>query len=301
MSTYITAVVACCLFVAGCATTRSPESHLTRIHDERLPSHIVDRESMDALSRVYRQHFIEPLRNLDALTDEDIEAGFQAAYKAAFYAHYYDPASHESFLLDAGRYFDELTRRGKATDRYGLFVHHLYLTARMFDEAEAVRLRHPGAGIQPVPTITTDPSFDPAKPGVYTLDADGGSFHLHNVHIGLDRTILIVAGCPISRNAARDIQADPILRQAFADGNAVWLGSADTLDLEQVRQWNAELPHSPLQVIHDEQQWPDDVDFTTHPNFHFFVDGKLVARHSGWSPDGVPEPVTAGLTAMGVL
>lgn len=300
----IALLLATSLAIGNCAPSPVVPGDLSRIyHDEIAAKHdrIVDREGLIALVTLYQRHFVGPLSHLGMLNDDDVEAGYLAAYNAAFYAHYHDPTSRDTFLLDAGRYFSELSRRGKTTDRYARFMHHLYMSSRRFDEAESIRRGHPDAGIPAMPLIDTDASFDADRPGVYTLNGDGNGFRLKNVHPDLSRTIVIVAGCPISRRAAGEIQANPSLRQAFADGNAIWLGSADTLDLEQVRQWNAELPHSPLHVVHDQQQWPNDIDFTAHPNFHFFVDGKRVAFHSGWWPlEGAPEPIIAGLKAMGV-
>lgn len=278
-------VVAVSLAIAGCATRQPVSDDLVGLYKEQVvpaEGRVTSADTLAPLSRLYRQHFIEPLKRLDALRDEEVEAGYWTAYSVAFYSHYYDPQSHEALLLDAGHYFDELSRRGKASDRDARFLHHLYVTVRQFDRAESIRLRHPDAGIAPLPAIHTDAAFDPDRPAVYTLNDKGDGLRLQNVDHDLHRTIVIVAGCPISRRAAEAIHADPVLRQAFADGNAVWLGSADALRPDEMRQWHADLPHSPLQVVHDQRPWHGDIDFTAHPNFHFFLDGKRVGFHSGW-------------------
>ncbi len=297
--------VVLCLSIAGCLSNRTPvEGDLARIHaTEFVPiqNRIVDQESMSTLSRIYRTNFVDPLQHRGTLSDEDVEAGYQAAYYVAFYALYHDPDSQSEFLDNAVLWLDELHRRGKFSNRHALFAHHMFFTARQFDRAEMVRSRNPDADLPPKPPIVVDQSFDPAQPGVYSLDDDGRGFHLNNVRLALDHTIIVIAGCPLSRQAAHDIQADPTLQQAFERGNVIWLGSADALDLDQINQWNTELPHSRLLVVHDQQQWPSMIDFTTHPSFHFFVDGKLVGSSSGWSPLGAPDEVIAGLNAMGVM
>jgi hypothetical protein len=289
------------LVMVGCAGRSQPD--LAGIYrDEVRPaqSRVVDKKSMDVLARIYRRDFIAPLRRLDELTDDDVEAGFLAAYNAAFYAHYYDAPSHETYLLDTGRYFEELSTRGRATANYALFVHHLYRTARQFDAAESIRRDHPDANIPPVPPIITDQSFDPALPAVFTLPDGEEAFRLSNRNRIHRLEIIIVAGCEISKRAAREIYGDPHLGAAFVRGNATWLGSAEELDLDQVRRWNEAVPAAPLHVVYAQQPWSG-IDFSAHPNFHFLVDGRLVASHSGWAPDSVPEPILDGLQAMGIL
>lgn len=289
------------LIMVGCVGKSHPDlAGIYRDEVQPVQSRVVDEESMDALSRIYRREFIEPLRRLDELTDEDVEAGFLAAYNAAFYAHYYDPPSQEAYLLDTGRYFEELSTRGKVTEKYALFVHHLYRTARQFDAAEAIRRAHPDANIPPVPPIIADQSFDPALPAVFTLPHGDNAFRLSNRKRSERLEIIVVAGCEISKRAARAIYADPRLRAAFERGKATWLGSAGELDLEQVRRWNEAVPEAPLHVVYNQQPWLG-IDFSAHPNFHFLIDGKLVASHSGWSPHGVPQAILDGLHAMGIL
>jgi hypothetical protein len=288
------------LFVVGCVARSHPDlAGIYRDQLEPAQSRVVDEESMDVLAGIYRREFIAPLRRLDELTDDEVEAGFLAAYNAAFYAHYYDPSSHQAFLLDTGRYFKELSTRGTVPDKYAMFVHHLYRTARNFDAAEAIRRDHPDANIAPVPRIIADPSFDPALPAVFTLPDGEDAFRLSNRNRTDRLEIIVVAGCEVSKRAARAIYGDPLLGAAFTRGNATWLGSADELDLEQVRRWNDAVPQAPLHVVYAQSSWSG-IEFSAHPNFHFLVDGKLVASHSGWSPDGVPQPVLDGLQAMGI-
>lgn len=289
------------LVVGGCASHPAART-LAQIHRDEVTPHqdVFDEAGMVVLLRLYRQQFHAHLASLDALSDEDVEAGWLTAHNAAFYAHYYDPMAQPALLDASWRWLDELHRRDGVSDRQALFAHHLFMTARQFDRADVLRKRHPQARLPHLPPIRSDASFDPSAPAVYSLEGNGEGFRLHNLHLDRQRSIIVVAGCPISRNAARDIQADPALRKAFADGNVTWLGSADALHLDEVRQWNEALPHAPLLVVHGQQQWPG-LDFTAHPTFHFFVDGELVASHSGWSPEGAPEPVIDGLKAMGLL
>jgi hypothetical protein len=289
------------LVLVGCDGKPQPDlAGIYRDEVEVVQRRVEDRQSMDVFAALYRRHFIEPLRRLDELNDDDVEAGFLAAYNAAFYAHYYDPSAHEAYLRDTGRYFEELSARGTATDSYALFVHHLYRTARMFDAAESIRRDHPDAGIPAVPPVITDRSFDPTLPAVFTLPDGEDAFRLGNRNRTGRLEIIVVAGCEISRRAARAIYDDPRLNAAFVRGNATWLGSAEVLDLEQVRRWNEALPEAPLHVVYAQQPWSG-IDFSAHPNFHFLVDGELVASHSGWSPEGIPEPIFQGLHAMAIL
>jgi hypothetical protein len=261
---------------------------------------ITDAATMAAYARTYRNHFVDPLLRVSRLSDSDVEAGFLAAYNAAFYSQYYDPDSYEEFLKHVARYADELQLRRKMSDRHAVLAHQLFLTARDFARAESIRANHPGAGISPAPDFVVDASFDPKKPGVFVLASGADQFRLTNVAYPRRDGIVVVAGCEISRGAAREIFADPRLRKAFLQAGAVWLGSADTLDVELVRRWNESLPEAPLHVVYDQRAWAG-IDFASHPSFHFFRDGSMVAAHEGWSPHGVPLPVETGLRTLGVV
>lgn len=253
-----------------------------------------------ALAQLYRRHFADSLRRAGALAADEIYAGFRASYALAFWSSQYQPETRESHRSEMRGWWEALVLAGRSDDRTARFVHRLHVTARDFDAAERVRAQHPGAGLPATPPIAQAADFDPALPAVYALDPDGTGFVLHNLHLPRSAAIVVVAGCPVSRRAARAIYSDPVLSAAFRRGNALWLGSADGLDLEAVREWREQVPEAPLLIVDDQRLWPE-LDFSVHPNFHFFDGGELSSSFSGWPPGDPPETLLAALRSIGLL
>ena len=252
------------------------------------------------LAQLYRRFFADALHRAEPLAGDDVYSGFRASYALAFWSSHYQPETREFHRGEMHGWWEALVLAGRSDDRTARFVHRLHVTARDFDAAERVRAQHPGAGLPATPPIAQAADFDPALPAVYALDPDGTGFLLHNLHLPRSAAIVVVGGCPVSRRAARAIYADPVLSAAFRRGNALWLGSADGLDLEAVRKWREQVPETPLLIVEDQRLWPD-LDFSAHPNFHFFDGGELSSSFSGWPLGEPPETLLAALRSIGLL
>ncbi len=290
------------LMLAG-RSMGEPRPSLQEVHAQQfmpLESRVQDAAAATALVAAYQRYFEPARQEADVLTAADVRAGYLAAYATAFYAFHYLPQQTPQLLDDTWDWFAKLNERGGISNREALFLHRLLTSTRQFERAELVRQRHPQANLPRTPDIDRAPGFDPARPAVYTLRDNGEGFDLRNLDLDLSRRIVVVAGCHISRQAARDIQADPVLRAAFAAGQAIWLGSPDGLDIEAVREWNADVPFAPLHVVEDALKWPL-LRFDTHPHFHFFRDGQLVASYDSWDPNRSPPPILESLRLLGLL
>lgn len=293
--------------IALLARTSSVESALPEgLHEiyaiefAPLEERVSGPDDIAPLALLYQRHFADSLRWVGRLADEEIDAGFRASYALAFWSSHYQPESRDRYRGEMQQWWEALVSRERSDDRMARFVHRLHLTARDFRSAERVRAQHPAAGLPATPPITRAVDFDPALPAVYTLDQGGTGFLLHNLRPPRPSAIIVVAGCPISKRAARAIYSDPVLARAFRRGNALWLGSADGLDLEAVRQWREEVPEASLLIVEDQRLWSD-LDFSAHPNFHFFDGGELSSSFSGWPPGDPPVALLAALRTLGLL
>lgn len=261
---------------------------------------IDDVKSMRAVAETYERHFAAKTLHLAELDNSDLMAAFMAAFTLAFYADFYANDTRDRYLDDMHTRFSELAHRGMATARENGMMARQLMTARRFDELARLRQNQRIPDLPPIPEIHMTPDFDRDKPGALMLEAGTETLALRNVHLDLPLRIVVVGACHLSEDAAHDIHANPVFADVFKQGNAIWVGSAGELDPAHMRQWNSALPQQPLKIAYEHKQWPG-IDFSSSPNFHFFVRGRLIASHSGWQREGIPRPVVLALHEMGLL
>lgn len=98
--------------------------------------------------------------------------------------------------------------------------------------------------------------------------------------------MVVVAGCHVAQRAAEKLKEDPKVQRLLAGRRVVWMQPAGrTLELDELEQWNAKFPATPMHVALRNSQWVG-MDLTALPTFHVMKDGKVVASHRGWSRDG---------------
>lgn len=104
--------------------------------------------------------------------------------------------------------------------------------------------------------------------------------------------MVVVAGCHLAQRAAEKLKEDPKVQRLLAGRRIVWMQPAGrNLDLDELKQWNATFPATPMHVALRNSQWTG-MDLTALPTFHMMKEGKVVASHRGWSRDGkTPAPL----------
>jgi hypothetical protein len=292
-----------CSGLHSVASAESPKAFddLSAIYEREIaaPDVSIDSsERMNAVAQVYKGYFSSEKLVVGGLDDDDLQASARAALTLGFYAGFYAYHRRDDYLKDARSRFGELQHRNLASDRDYAMMYDLLITARSFDEASVLRSARPTLMERMVPRVRIPPAFDPEQAGEWVLDSN--VFVARNIDVDAPLRIVVSAGCHFSRDAARFIDETPELREAFRKGNAVWLGSAGELDTEHVADWNRALPRQPLAIAYDHAAWSD-VDFSSQPKFHFFKNGRLVATHDGWRPEGFRESIIVALRKMGLV
>ena len=242
-------------------------------------------------SRVYARRFA-PLQTesaLKALSDGDLALYFRAAEAVT----QDDPAStaKHDLLMDLG----ELERRGVAAPGWIDQAFKTLIAARDFEAALAFRARHRDAGLAPVPVVR-DNVAGGGDPTVLALQPDGSLIH-QSAGIGRGSHIVVIAGCHFSKDAARDIESDPELKDAFANYSS-WVAPAqeDLTDPDLIR-WNRDHPDAAITTAYRQTEWRG-FDVWAIPTFYFLKDGKIEAKVVGWQ--GHRGGVVEGMRKIGI-
>lgn len=196
----------------------------------------------------------------------------------------------------------ELDRRNVSIESQYKDMFDAYISARMFDMARVLAKEHPSIDFGKTPEFLVDKSYSDGKPSELVIRSDRPYAILRSVDLNTNYRIVIVAECHVSRDAARAIEANTSLREAFKKGNAVWIQPADrTLNFEFVRQWNAEFPDEQISIAYRNKDWAD-IDFSRIPNFYIYKNGKLIFHEVGWWKNGsAPKSILKDLHDAGLL
>lgn len=202
----------------------------------------------------------------------EVDLLFRAATRVAW------TAPTERYLRDARMDLDELAKRGFAGPQRVAAMHHLLVTERKFDTADALARQFPHAGIEALPPLRGMSSD--GSPTALLIRPDGSEMFRKPVRMDVPLRIIVVAGCHLSEDAARTISHDPDIGRLF-HGHAIWLAS-DTESLSDVAEWNRKFPGQPMHVAWRDDEWNMLSDWDI-PTFYVFEHGKLVDRWSGWA------------------
>lgn len=207
--------------------------------------------------------------------------------KATQDAFFYKPLP--SFAEQMKKMAETLSTLGADEHRGILEKTYSYLlVARRFDEASEFA-QH--AGIDQVEWQVdggaTD--FDPARPAVLSIRNDDNGVRLVPRNNSLEKGRRVVAvvhpNCGFSRRAMEVVERDETLQALFRE-RTTWLASqTHTRPLKPLMDWNVNAKETVVQLVYQEDSWPDHVGFMQTPVFYFLADGELIDTVSGWPDD----------------
>jgi hypothetical protein len=223
---------------------------------------------------LYAQAFAPSQARLAVLGDRDVELLFRATRRVA--------RGRPGLLADLRRDFDELARRGRADRPHASAFYDTLLAAHRSDEARALLAAYPVLQRSAPPTLRSASNLRQGDPSVWIAH---GEHELWRVRLMLNNTaqVLVLGSphCHYSRDAARDIDADPQLRALFG-AHAQWVAPAsDIVDFDALKAWNRVHPSQQLAVLHADGELPFVRDLDT-PVFYVLRHGELVATVVGW-------------------
>lgn len=256
--------------------------------------------SGQAISRSYAAEFAPEQTNarMHALGDRDVELLFRAATLA------FRATSQPDYLADMHREFAELERRHRADRPHASDLYDALLIAHRSDEARTVLAAHPSIERRPPPLMRTfnrirddQPSLWIAMPGTHKRELVRFRF---NIRAPAQVIVLASTGCHFSADAARDIEADPLLRDLFR-GYAQWVAPAgEVTAFDAVRDWNQAHPALRLGIAYDNATLPMVERFDT-PTFYFLNHGAIVDTVVGWPAGGNLDAIRRGLRKIDLL
>lgn len=164
-------------------------------------------------------------------------------------------------------------------------MHAIYVEARMFDRANAIRAAHAELRLEDTPRLIDRGGRRAGQGGKLVVSEDGASMTYDAVPLHGKKLVIIGHPlCHFSANAVREISTRDDLAARFKD--AIWLAPPGTkLDVAQMQRWNRTYPKSPIAFTDQRDDWPM-FDAWATPTFYFLTDGKVVARVQGWPPEG---------------
>jgi hypothetical protein len=235
---------------------------------------------------------------LRALRDRDMEFLFRAADLA------WRTTGQARYLADLRRDFAELERRRRVDRPHLADFHDALLIAHRDDEARALLAAHPEAGRKPPPSMRSFSRIRSGQPSLWIVPPDARTRELvrfrFNLRAPAQVIVLASTGCHFSANAARDIEADPLLRELFRE-YAQWVAPPDEVTAyDAVREWNQAHPALRLGIAYDNASLPM-VERVETPVFYFLDHGSVIDTVVGWPPGGNLDAIRRGLRRIDLL
>lgn len=260
-----------------------------RALDRALSQRAPDAERFYRLAEFYRVQLADrQAPNIRAaLSDEELRALTLAAQLAVFYHHdddILDDAMSGLRVLEERR----AARPGDIRAAYGLLV-----AGRRFEQARLFLATHPELD-EPEPPRLLGWHSDAREAAEMRVGEADGTLEWASVDVAALPRILVIGHplCHFTQDAARAIEADPVLKALFA-AHAKWLAPQDqTTDFTTFRQWNAEHPDMPMTIAYRAADFPM-IDRWSTPTFYFIDRGRVVSQVIGWPRGGRREEILA--------
>lgn len=259
------------------------------------------KDKVTKLESIYVKFFAPLLADVRDLDSSSLRTLFQASDMLAYYTLFSDYQSNTNYVTYMQRVFNELKRRSLITAADTANMFDALIAARRMHEAKALKDESISLSKKITPVIKKTRAFDEATAAELVVEQSGSVVKARNVELAADYRIIVVSGCHISQDAVKEIDANPVLREAFLKGNTIWLAPADrNFDLEQIQKWNRDFPRQNITISYKNSSWHG-IDFSRIPTFYFYRDGNLIGEHIGWKEGGVPVEITSMLRSMGLL
>jgi hypothetical protein len=231
---------------------------------------------------------------LDHVSNRDLALLYDGAYREAFYVH------DAGTIRDMAKFLDAMQERGIAAEDHYRNMYDTFAGARMFAGARALAKQHPVPDLEATPELR-EADLAPGQPTELAVDPNARVLLRRSVDLQPAQVVVVShPQCHFSHNAMRDIEADPVLREAFLK-HAKWLAPQhDNLEFDAIQRWNREHPEMEHAIAYRDDEWPM-IDSWGTPTFYFFKDGAVRAKVEGWPKEGSRTELLAALRQVGLL
>jgi hypothetical protein len=253
------------------------------------------------LNHIYAEQFapFQTDAQRHALGDRDVEFLFRVAAMLAFYV-----TSQPNYVADMRSDFAELARRHRVDRPHVSKLYDVLVTAHQANEARALLAAYPLIERSPAPLMRSFTRIRDGQPSLWIVTPGTRKRELvrfrFNIRTPAQVVVLASTGCHFSQNAARDIEADPVLRELFR-GHAQWVAPASEITaFDAVQAWNQAHPTQRLGIAYDNATLPMVERFDT-PTFYFLSHGAVVDKVVGWPDEGNLEAIRRGLREIDLM
>ena len=232
-----------------------------------------------------------------ALANHDAELLFRAAALA------FQTTSQPGYLADMRGDFAELQRRHRVDRPHAGDLYDALLASHHADEARALLAAYPSIERSAPPSMRAASRIRPGQASLWIVTPGTRKRELvrfrFNIHVPAQVIVLASTGCHFSINAARDIEADPLLRDLFRE-YAQWVPPSELTAFDAVRDWNQTYPSLRLGIAYDDAALPM-VERFEMPTFYFLDHGTVVDTVVGWPAGGNLDAIRRGLRRINLL
>lgn len=287
--------------LVGCASQQSIDSKFDvfeRFGRATYQLNISENQKVNAIEKEYEKLFFNHIspQDLQDTKRADLDLLFRGASNAVFYT------SNPKYIPTMQLVVEELQRRQLADEQHFKGIYKALIQTRMLHEATLWFAKFPIASNELPPEFSDNTSFTKGQPSEWLVSIDQRIMTRRVVDLNiLDTKIIVVShpGCYFSRNAVKDIYADPALSKRL-DRRVRWLAPQDgNLNFDKFQDWNRNNPEAQLSMAHKSKEW-EAIDSWATPTFYFFSGGKVVTKFSGWRGKNSKEQLVAALESIGL-
>ena len=232
------------------------------------------------------------------LGDRDVEFLFRAATVA------FGSTSQLDYLNDMRADFAELARRQRVDRPHAADLHDALIVAHHTDEARALLAAYPLLERAPAPVMRSFTRLRNGQPSLWIANLGTRKRELvrfrFNIHAPAQIVVVTSTGCHFSANAARDIEADPLLRDVFREYGQWVAPPSEITAFDAVREWNQVHPALRIGIACDDAALPM-VQRVETPTFYFLDHGTVIDTVVGWPAGGNLEAIRRGLRKIDLL
>ncbi len=232
------------------------------------------------------------------LGERDVEFLFRAATFA------FGATSQPDYLNDMRADFAELERRQRVDRPHAADLHDALVAAHHTDEARALLAAYPLLARTPAPVMRSFTRLRNGQPSLWIVTPGTRKRELvrfrFNIRAPAQIVVVMSTGCPFSANAARDIEADPLLRDVFREYGQWVAPPSEITAFDAVREWNQAHPALRIGIAYDHAALPM-VQRVETPTFYFLDHGTVIDTVVGWPAGGNLEAIRRGLRKIDLL
>ncbi len=280
------------------ASTAADISRVEQAYDRLLAISLRgDDQRSPAMVESYRTDFARWQNDAQrhALDDRDVELMFRAVGVML------EGTDQPGYLADMQGNFAELQRRHAVDRPHAGMLYDALLRAHRSDEAKTLGAAYPVIDRRPPPTMRSGGRVRKGQRSLWILTPGKRELLRYRFVTHMPAQVVVVASpeCHFSQDAARDIEADPQLRDIFGDASQWVAPSSDFTAFDAVQRWNTQHPAVPLAIAYDDTSLPAGGPVGT-PTFYFLQRGRVVDTVVGWPRKGSREAIRLALRRIGL-